>query len=61
MPATKVTGPPIILIRVAPALREHQEPHESTRTRSSARGSSPSARVWSSRRQRVGVAVDGAR
>jgi hypothetical protein len=24
MPATKVTGPPIILIRVAPALREEQ-------------------------------------
>jgi hypothetical protein len=26
MPATKVTGPPIILIRVAPALRERQQP-----------------------------------
>jgi hypothetical protein len=24
MPATKVTGPPIILIRVAPAMREKQ-------------------------------------
>jgi hypothetical protein len=36
MPATKVTGPPIILIRVAPALREARERRQHSVARSSA-------------------------